>query len=115
MSLGKILWVDDEIESLQSQILFLKNKGYEVSAMTNGFDAIDFVKDNAIDVVLLDETMPSLTEIVIVLVPKRFAREEMVAVRLLPDPPKIILLTPGTVCSGSFKTFSANVVNSSVE
>src|SRR6266513_5486185 len=61
MSLGKILWVDDEIESLQSQILFLKNKGYEVTAMTNGFDAIDFVKDNQIDVVLLDETMPGIT------------------------------------------------------
>ena len=61
MSLGKILWVDDEIESLQSQILFLKNKGYDVSAMTNGFDAIDFVKDNPIDVVLLDESMPGIT------------------------------------------------------
>lgn len=61
MTLGKILWVDDEIESLQSQILFLKNKGYDVNAMTNGFDAIDFVKDNFIDVVLLDETMPGIT------------------------------------------------------
>src|SRR5215213_8695525 len=61
MSLGKILWVDDEIESLQSQILFLKNKGYEVNAMTNGFDAIDFVRDNAVDVVLLDESMPGIT------------------------------------------------------
>src|SRR4029077_1663428 len=61
MSLGKILWVDDEIESLQSQILFLKNKGYEVTAMTNGFDAIEYVKDNQIDVVLLDETMPGIT------------------------------------------------------
>ena len=61
MALGKILWIDDEIESLQSQILFLKNKGYEVTAMTNGFDAIDFVKDNPIDVVLLDETMPGIT------------------------------------------------------
>lgn len=61
MALGKILWVDDEIESLQSQILFLKNKGYEVSALTNGFDAIDFLKDNPVDVVLLDETMPGIT------------------------------------------------------
>src|SRR4051794_12958925 len=61
MSIGRILWVDDEIESLQSQILFLKNKGYEVSAMTNGFDAIDFVRENQIDVVLLDETMPGIT------------------------------------------------------
>ena len=33
MSLGKILWIDDEIESLQSQILFLQNKGYEVNAL----------------------------------------------------------------------------------
>ena len=61
MSLAKILWVDDEIENLQSQILFLKNKGYEVSALTNGFDAIDFVRDNQVDVVLLDETMPGIT------------------------------------------------------
>ncbi len=61
MSIGRILWVDDEIESLQSQILFLKNKGYEVSAMTNGFDAIDFVRENQIDVVLLDETMPGIS------------------------------------------------------
>ncbi len=55
MALGKIFWVDDEIESLQSQMLFLRNKGYEVNPLTNGFDAIDFVKENQVDVVLLDE------------------------------------------------------------
>ena len=46
MAIAKILWVDDEIESLQSQKLFLENKGYEVQTLTNGFDAIDFVKEN---------------------------------------------------------------------
>src|SRR5688572_993855 len=61
MPLGNILWVDDEIESLQSQILFLQNKGYEVNALTNGFDAVDFVKEHLVDVVLLDETMPGIT------------------------------------------------------
>src|ERR1700681_4169468 len=61
MALAQILWVDDEIESLQSQILFLKNKGYEVVAMTNGFDAVDYVKENVVDVVLLDESMPGIT------------------------------------------------------
>ncbi|MBI1342908.1 MAG: PglZ domain-containing protein [Terrimonas sp.] len=61
MALGKILWVDDEIESLQSQKLFLESKGYEVHALTNGFDAIDFVKENQVDVVLMDETMPGIT------------------------------------------------------
>ena len=61
MALAKILWVDDEIESLQSQKLFLESKGYEVQTFTNGFDAIDFIKENLVDVVLLDETMPGIT------------------------------------------------------
>src|ERR1043165_519532 len=61
MSLAKILWVDDEIESLQSQKKFLQNKGYDVQTLTNGFDAIDYVKENPVDVVLLDETMPGIT------------------------------------------------------
>jgi CheY-like chemotaxis protein len=46
MAVATILWVDDEIENLQSQKLFLENKGYEVHTRTNGFDAVDFVKDN---------------------------------------------------------------------
>src|SRR6202140_4716480 len=61
MSLGTFLWVDDEIDSLHSHILFLQNKGYVVNAMNNGLDAIDFVKENPVDVVLLDETMPGIT------------------------------------------------------
>jgi DNA-binding NtrC family response regulator len=54
----KILWIDDEIDSLKSQILFLQQKGYEVASLTNGFDGIDYVKENHVDVVLLDESMP---------------------------------------------------------
>ncbi len=61
MSLAKILWVDDEIESLQSQKMFLENKGYEVHTLTNGFDAIDYVKEHPVDVVLMDESMPGIT------------------------------------------------------
>lgn len=61
MVLAKIVWVDDEIEGLQSQKIFLENKGYEVQTFTNGFDAIDYVKENVVDVVLLDETMPGIT------------------------------------------------------
>src|SRR6476469_6888664 len=61
MSLAKILWVDDEIESLQSQKIFLENKGYDVHTLTNGFDAIDYIKENIVDVVLIDETMPGIT------------------------------------------------------
>ena len=61
MPVAKILWVDDEIESLQSQKLFLEHKGYEVQTVTNGFDAIEYVKDQPVDVVLMDETMPGIT------------------------------------------------------
>jgi DNA-binding NtrC family response regulator len=61
MATAKILWVDDEIESLQSQKIFLENKGYDVHTLTNGFDAIDYIKDNIVDVVLIDETMPGIT------------------------------------------------------
>lgn len=61
MPIATILWVDDEIESLQSQKFFLEQKGYEVQTRTNGFDAIDFVKETPPDVVLLDESMPGIT------------------------------------------------------
>lgn len=61
MSQINILWVDDEIESLKSQILFLENKGYKVSALTNGYDALEFLKEQVVDVVLLDESMPGIT------------------------------------------------------
>lgn len=57
----KILWVDDEIASLKSQILFLENKGYEVEQVSNGYDALEHIKENDTDVVLLDESMPGMT------------------------------------------------------
>ncbi|HMP19608.1 MAG TPA: bifunctional response regulator/alkaline phosphatase family protein [Ferruginibacter sp.] len=61
MNIPKILWVDDEIESLNSQIMFLENKGYQVQTKTNGFDAVEYVKNNIVDVVLMDESMPGIT------------------------------------------------------
>ena len=58
---GDILWVDDEIDSLKSQILFLKNKGYTVTPLSNGHDALELLKEQSMDVVLLDESMPGIT------------------------------------------------------
>jgi CheY-like chemotaxis protein len=58
---GEILWVDDEIDSLKSQIMFLKGKGYEVTPVSNGHDALEILKEKSMDVVLLDESMPGLT------------------------------------------------------
>ncbi|MEO8819679.1 MAG: response regulator, partial [Ginsengibacter sp.] len=61
MNKAKILWVDDEMESLKSQIMFLDTKGYDVKSLSNGHDAIDYVKENIVDVVLLDESMPGIS------------------------------------------------------
>ncbi len=61
MAIANILWVDDEIESLQSQKIFLESKGYAVHTLTNGFDAIEYIKDADVDVVLIDESMPGIT------------------------------------------------------
>jgi len=57
----KILWADDEIDLLKPQMLFLKQKGYEVTPVTNGHDALEECNDNDFDVVFLDESMPGLT------------------------------------------------------
>jgi len=53
----KILWADDEIEMLQAHVLFLREKGYEVTTVTNGDDALYKVKNQTYDIVLLDEMM----------------------------------------------------------
>jgi len=59
----KILWVDDEIDLLKPHIIFLENKGYDVSTSTNGSDAIDMVKEQSFDIIFLDENMPGFSGI----------------------------------------------------
>lgn len=56
-----ILWVDDEIDLLKPQIIFLESKGYKISSINNGSDAIDMVANNNYDLVFLDENMPGLS------------------------------------------------------
>ena len=55
-----ILWADDEIDQLQSNILFLQRKGFEVVAVTNGRDAVAMMDEQLFDVVFLDEQMPGI-------------------------------------------------------
>ena len=57
----KILWADDEIDLLKPQILFLGKRGYDVTTVTNGHDALEEVEETDYEVVFLDESMPGLT------------------------------------------------------
>jgi DNA-binding response OmpR family regulator len=56
-----ILWADDEIELLRGHILFLEQKGYQVSIANSGADALELFRDKHFDIVFLDENMPGLS------------------------------------------------------
>lgn len=58
-----ILWADDEIDILKPHIYFLEQKGYDVTTVTNGQDAIDMCNSQAFDLIILDENMPGLNGI----------------------------------------------------
>jgi len=53
----KILWADDEIELLKPHILFLDKKGYTVTPVNSGADALQEIDHDTFDVVFLDENM----------------------------------------------------------
>ncbi|MDR2122689.1 MAG: PglZ domain-containing protein [Flavobacteriaceae bacterium] len=57
---GKILWIDDEIEMLESHIIFLRGRGYEVVEATNAADALELIPKESFNAVLLDENMPGI-------------------------------------------------------
>lgn len=57
---NKILWADDEIDQLKSHIIFLESKGFDITPVTNGDDAISLIKQQPFDIVFLDEQMPGI-------------------------------------------------------
>ncbi|MEP1094821.1 MAG: response regulator [Cyclobacteriaceae bacterium] len=57
----KILWADDEIELLKPHILFLEQKGYHMTPVNSGSDALEEIDHNQFDLVFLDENMPGMT------------------------------------------------------
>ena len=59
--MNRILWADDEIHLLKPYIIYLQEKGYEVTPVNNGQDAIDACQEQHFDIVFLDENMPGLS------------------------------------------------------
>jgi len=53
----KVLWVDDEIDLLRPHMIFLEQKGYDVTPAPGGGEAIELLKKVRYDIVLLDEMM----------------------------------------------------------
>ena len=59
--MNRILWADDEIHLLKPYVIYLQEKGYEVTPVNNGQDAIDACRTQQFDIVFLDENMPGLS------------------------------------------------------
>ena len=56
----KVLWADDEIDLLKPHILLLEERGFLVTPVSNGNDAVACAAREKFDVVLLDESMPGM-------------------------------------------------------
>ena len=56
----KVLWVDDEIDLLQSHRIILEGKGFQITAVASGEDALVAVRRENFDLILLDEMMPGM-------------------------------------------------------
>ena len=59
----KILVVDDDAMNLKMAEFILKQKGYEITKVSSGMEAVDFLKENPQDLVLLDIEMPMMNGI----------------------------------------------------
>ena len=56
-----ILWADDEIDLLKPHILFLEQRGYDITPVNNASDAVEMSDEKHFDVVFLDEHMPGMS------------------------------------------------------
>ena len=53
MKAKKILWIDDEIDLLKAHMMFLEEKGYEVTGASSGGDAVAIIRKEQFDLILL--------------------------------------------------------------
>ncbi len=56
----QILWIDDEIDTLRSHVLFLESHAYDVTPASNGQDGLSLLREHVFDAVLLDHRMAGM-------------------------------------------------------
>lgn len=58
---ARILVVDDERLQRETLGFYLKKKGYDFHDAASGADAVDFIRNNPVDIVLTDQKMPGMS------------------------------------------------------
>jgi len=56
----KVLFVDDEIDFLETLLKRMKKRGVDVTGVGSGEEALSFLDTNQVDVVVLDVRMPGM-------------------------------------------------------
>ena len=59
--MAKVIWIDDEVDLLKPHIVFLENKGYQVSPVNNVNEALEMIEKENFQLALLDENMPGIS------------------------------------------------------
>ena len=60
MNRFKVLFVDDEIDFLETLLKRMKKRGVDVTGVGSGEEALSFLDTNQVDVVVLDVKMPGM-------------------------------------------------------
>jgi CheY-like chemotaxis protein len=61
MNKFSVLWIDDEIDQLKAHLIFLESRNFSVRTCVSGRDALNILKSDNFDIILLDENMPGLS------------------------------------------------------
>jgi DNA-binding response OmpR family regulator len=73
MKKANILVADDELIERQTLIDILRLEGYHVAGVPNGEAAVDYVRSNAVDLIILDLRMPGMNGLEVVKVVNRIS------------------------------------------
>lgn len=60
VEIKRVLWVDDEIDLLEAHRIILETKGFKITPVASGEDALVMISKAGFDMILLDEMMPGM-------------------------------------------------------
>ncbi len=100
----KILLIEDNLLNQKVVIYNLKKLNYEIVAVNNGFDAIEKIKDNSFNLVLMDIVLPGMNGFEITAEIRKIEKENAIN-----KPVSIIALTANTLNNDREKCINAGM------